>query len=71
MIQDKDEDHAAVIFQFTLFDDFIRGPLEAFLAGKENVTTETVFEIVYFDSNPPPGKLLCDKFEQCIRISVI
>ncbi len=52
---DGDEkDFAGVKFHFTFMDDFVRGPLDAFLAAKEVSTTETVFEINYFDSNPPP-----------------
>ena len=35
-------------------DDFVRGGLDAFLSEKGVQNTESVFEINYFDSNPPP-----------------
>ena len=45
---------ATIPSQFTLMDDFVRGALEAFLSDKGVQNTESVFEINYFDSNPPP-----------------
>ena len=53
---DDIDDLDKITFQFTLLDDFIRGGLEGFLSekGEAGRNTESVFEICYFDSNPPP-----------------